>query len=148
MKILGTDGYATPNIQIVGGIFIGLCSLGEAIFALRTGGSHAVFGEAGLMSSCFFWVAWRGFRKRQASVVERLTGPEKIQAYMKLPYTVIMTPDNKGACVAQAAELEGCVAHGKNEKEALAHLKLVQEQWIKDRIQSGQRVPTPKLPGD
>ena len=67
-----------------------------------------------------------------------------LKYYLDLPYTKILRRDEEGEFVARIDELPGCVAHGKNEGEALERLKEVQALWITDSIESGDTVPEPE----
>jgi predicted RNase H-like HicB family nuclease len=64
--------------------------------------------------------------------------------YMSLPYTMSLKRDDEGDFVCRIEELQGCVAHGKDELEALGRLKKVQELWIQDCLEAGDSVPLPK----
>lgn len=63
--------------------------------------------------------------------------------YMGLPYTIILRRDEEGDYIAQIEELEGCIAHGATEQEALENLKEAQDLWITDRLERGYPVPEP-----
>jgi hypothetical protein len=69
MKILGPDGYAAPNVQMIGGVVIAFCTLGQGIYQFLNAGQHLVVPliQAALLSAGFLWLAWRGFKKRKAS---------------------------------------------------------------------------------
>ena len=67
-----------------------------------------------------------------------------LKYYLDLPYTTILRRDEEGEFVARVDELPGCIAHGKNEGEALERLKEVQALWITDSLESGDTVPEPE----
>jgi antitoxin HicB len=67
-----------------------------------------------------------------------------IAHYLDLPYTIVLKRDDEGDFVGRIEELQGCVAHGKNEGEAIQNLKKMQELWIKDCIDAREPVPPPK----
>jgi predicted RNase H-like HicB family nuclease len=64
--------------------------------------------------------------------------------YIALPYTRLLRPDGDGDIVARIAELPGCSAHGRNEKEALRNLQEAQRLWLEDCIEAGDPVPEPE----
>ena len=70
---------------------------------------------------------------------------KNIDHYMGLPYTVSLRRDEDGDVVAKVQELPGCVAHGRDEREALDSLKEIQRAWLEDCIESGQGVPAPEI---
>jgi antitoxin HicB len=70
---------------------------------------------------------------------------KNLDRYMGLPYTVVLRPDEEGDVVAKVRELTGCVAHGRNEREALDNLREIQRVWLEDCIESGQPVPEPEI---
>jgi predicted RNase H-like HicB family nuclease len=49
-----------------------------------------------------------------------------------------------GACVAEIPELPGCLAHGKNQREALSNVRQASALWIKTAKEFGDHVPEPK----
>ena len=70
-----------------------------------------------------------------------------LKYYLALPYTTRLKRDEDGDIVAKVAELSGCSAHGKTEKEALARLTEAKELWIQDCIEAGEPVPEPFTDG-
>lgn|SRR5271165_3384807 len=67
-----------------------------------------------------------------------------IASYMSLPFTIVLKKDDEGDYVSRVEELPGCVAHGNSEVEAVQQLKRMQELWIRDCLEAGDRVPEPK----
>ena len=63
---------------------------------------------------------------------------------LDLPYTMVLKRDDEGDFVGRIEELQGCVAHGKNESEVIENLKKIQELWIQDCIEAGDPIPPPK----
>lgn len=63
--------------------------------------------------------------------------------YLSLPYTVVLRRDNEGDWIARVDELQGCVAHGPTEADALATLHEIKRAWIEDAIESGDVIPEP-----
>lgn len=66
---------------------------------------------------------------------------------LDLPYTMVLKRDDEGDFVGRIEELQGCVAHGKNESEVIENLKKIQELWIQDCIEAGDPIPPPKEDG-
>jgi antitoxin HicB len=69
---------------------------------------------------------------------------KRLREYMKLPYTVILRRDEEGDFIARVRELEGCVADGQDEMEALGNLELVKALWIETALKTGQQIPRPE----
>ena len=69
---------------------------------------------------------------------------KKVETHLALPYTLILRKDEDGDIVASVEELEGCVADGSDESEAIANLKAMQAAWIEACIESGRSVPLPQ----
>lgn len=67
----------------------------------------------------------------------------QLNDYLKLPYTITLKPDDEGDWVARVEELEGCVAHGRTQAEALERLEETKALWIEDALAQGQPVPKP-----
>ena len=67
-----------------------------------------------------------------------------VRDYMKLPYTVILRRDEDGDVIARIKELEGCVADGQDEMEALGNLEAVKDLWISTAVKAGQTIPLPE----
>jgi len=68
---------------------------------------------------------------------------KKLRDYMKLPYTVMLRRDEEGDFIARIKELEGCVADGQDEIEALGNLEKVKELWIETALKANQAIPLP-----
>jgi len=68
---------------------------------------------------------------------------KKLREYMKLPYTVMLRRDEEGDIIARVKELEGCVADGQDEIEAIGNLELVKELWLETALKAGQTIPMP-----
>jgi antitoxin HicB len=65
--------------------------------------------------------------------------------YLSLPYTTVLRRDAEGDVVARVDELPGCIAHGKDNAEALSELESMKRLWIEDCLGSGQEVPEPQV---
>jgi len=66
--------------------------------------------------------------------------------YMSLPYRTILHRDEDGDIVARIEELPGCIAHGKDEADALTNLASMKRLWLEDCIEAGEPVPEPVAP--
>jgi len=45
--------------------------------------------------------------------------------------------------IARVLELNGCMAHGKTQEEAVKELKIALELWIDELTDSGMEIPEP-----
>src|SRR5881396_1356099 len=66
-----------------------------------------------------------------------------IEDYLKLPYTILLRLDEDGDWIAEIDELEGCVAHGATQEEALRRLDETKALWIEESLAAGQPPPKP-----
>jgi predicted RNase H-like HicB family nuclease len=69
---------------------------------------------------------------------------KKLRDYMKLPYTVMLRRDEEGDFIARIKELEGCVADGQDEIEALGNLEKIKELWIETALKANKAIPIPE----
>ena len=61
-------------------------------------------------------------------------------------YEVIVYWSKEDECfVAEIPELQGCMAHGVTDLEALQNVKEAKELWIETAIELGRTIPEPKL---
>jgi len=67
-----------------------------------------------------------------------------ISYYMGLPYTVVLRRDEEDDVVARIEELQGCLAHGADESEAVKNLREAQRLWLEDCLEAGHVVPDPE----
>jgi predicted RNase H-like HicB family nuclease len=65
--------------------------------------------------------------------------------YLSLPYTKVLKRDEEGDVIATIAELDGCIAHGANESEALRNLNDAQTAWVEAALSDGQEIPLPEI---
>ena len=66
--------------------------------------------------------------------------------YMALPYTIELIPgEDNGGWYARIPLLEGCMADGDTQAEALAALEEVKQLWLDVALESGGRIPEPKM---
>lgn len=63
-----------------------------------------------------------------------------------LEYSVIIQYDNDDKIyVASIPELQGCMAHGKTQKEALEEIEIVKEMWLETAKENGLDIPEPSF---
>jgi predicted RNase H-like HicB family nuclease len=67
-----------------------------------------------------------------------------ISYYLEQPYTRVLKRDDEGDILATIAELDGCIAYGSSEAEALQNLREAQEAWLEAAIATGQDIPVPE----
>jgi len=67
--------------------------------------------------------------------------------YMSLPYRTILYRDEDADVIARIDELPGCIAHGKDEADALTNLASMKRLWLADCLEAGETVPEPETPG-
>ncbi|MGC9949961.1 MAG: type II toxin-antitoxin system HicB family antitoxin [Bryobacteraceae bacterium] len=63
--------------------------------------------------------------------------------YMTLPYTTVLRRDEENDVVGRIEELPGCIAHGRDEAEAIENLRKMQRLWPEDCVENGHDVPMP-----
>ena len=68
----------------------------------------------------------------------------RLNDYLKLPYTVVLRPDEDGVWIARVEELQGCVAHGNTQAEALLVVEEMKTAWIEDALEAGDPIPKPE----
>ena len=66
-----------------------------------------------------------------------------ISTYLSLPYAIVLQRDDEGDVVATIPDLDGCMADGVDEAEALANLASAQAAWIAAALDAGQEIPRP-----
>jgi antitoxin HicB len=71
-----------------------------------------------------------------------------ISYYLDQAYTKVLRRDDDGDIVATIAELDGCIAHGRDEAEALGNLREAQAAWLEAAITAGRDIPVPELEED
>jgi antitoxin HicB len=68
---------------------------------------------------------------------------KEITYFLELPYTKVLKRDEEGDVIATIAELDGCIAHGADEAEALANLRAAQTAWIEHAVLAKLEIPMP-----
>lgn len=66
-----------------------------------------------------------------------------VSEFQALPYTKVLRRDEDGDVVATIAELDGCMAHGADEAEALQNLAIAQASWLEHAIAARRAIPLP-----
>jgi antitoxin HicB len=66
---------------------------------------------------------------------------------MSLPYRTILYRDEDGDVIARIEELPGCIAHGRDEADALTNLASMKRLWLEDCLEAGEAVPEPETAG-
>lgn len=64
---------------------------------------------------------------------------------MELPYTLVLKRDGSDSVIARVKELEGCVADGQDELDAIANLTTMKELWFSAALEAGQPIPMPEV---
>ena len=57
---------------------------------------------------------------------------------------IIYWSEEDAAYVAEIPELAGCMAHGKNQREALTNVRQAAVLWVKTAREFGDLIPEPK----
>jgi antitoxin HicB len=65
------------------------------------------------------------------------------EEYMKLPYTIEITPDD-GSYFVKVKELEGCMSVGETKAEALEMIDDAMRGWIEIALEDGLKIPLPE----
>jgi antitoxin HicB len=66
-----------------------------------------------------------------------------VEEYLKLPYTIRVSPDPTGGYVADVAELPGCSTQGETWEEVGEMVCDAIRGWIELRLEDGLPVPEP-----
>ena len=64
-------------------------------------------------------------------------------AYLRLPYSRVIVPEEDGTFRAEILEFPGCIATGNTEAEALASLRDVAISWLEAVAAMGKPIPQP-----
>jgi len=63
-----------------------------------------------------------------------------------LEYSILIQYDDRDKIyVASIPELQGCMAHGNTQEEAIAEIKIALELWLEEAKESKVVVPQPML---
>ena len=67
-----------------------------------------------------------------------------IEEYMKLPYTIELTPDtDEGGFVASYPDLPGCLSIGDTAEEAVANAIDAKRAWLEAALEDGVEIQEP-----
>lgn len=66
-----------------------------------------------------------------------------VNDYLKMPYTIALTPVEQGGWFATIQELVGCSSDGETMEEALASLKEGMRDWIESSLEDAGPLPLP-----
>ena len=59
-------------------------------------------------------------------------------------YSILIQYDkNDNIYIARVPELNGCMAHGKTQEEAMKEIKIALELWVEELTESGMDIPEP-----
>jgi antitoxin HicB len=64
--------------------------------------------------------------------------------YLRLPYTIVLQRDSEDDFIARIQELDGCIADGQDEMEAIAHLEFAKRSWLQAALEAGRQIPLPE----
>ena len=67
-----------------------------------------------------------------------------VEAYLNLPYTVVLCRNEQAEYVARLDELAGLSARGRTSQEALENLEAAKKVWIADCLGRGDPIPPPR----
>ena len=63
-----------------------------------------------------------------------------------MKHTVLITYDPRDSIyIAKVLELDGCMAHGESQEEAMKQLQIAYDMWIKDAEEDGEVIPEPRV---
>lgn len=63
-----------------------------------------------------------------------------------MKYSIIIQYDETdGIYVASIPEIQGCMAHGKTQAEALKEVQVVYEMYVDEANETGRSLPSPDL---
>ena len=68
---------------------------------------------------------------------------DRIKKYLDMNYTRILKREDD-VYYSFIREIEGCMAHGETEAEALENLRISLEMWIEAALENGIPIPVPK----
>jgi len=66
-----------------------------------------------------------------------------VKEYMKLPYTIEITPDD-GSFFVKVRELEGCISVGETKAEALEMIEDAMREWLAVALEDNLEIPLPE----
>jgi|YelNatPaOPRAMG01_1025707.scaffolds.fasta_scaffold40375_2 predicted RNase H-like HicB family nuclease len=69
---------------------------------------------------------------------------ERVEEYLKLPYTIKLIKEEDGTYYVSVEELPGCATMGDTLEEAMAMIKEAMEGWIESNLERGLEIPLPE----
>lgn len=69
---------------------------------------------------------------------------ERVEEYLKLPYTIKLIKEEDGTYYVSVEELPGCASMGDTPEEALEMIKEAMEGWIESNLERGLEIPLPE----
>jgi antitoxin HicB len=70
--------------------------------------------------------------------------PKTIDDYLKLPYPLIITPDEEGYGV-EVPDLPGCYTHAKRWEDIQAMVREAMTLWITVMLEDNKPIPLPEI---
>jgi len=67
-----------------------------------------------------------------------------VDNYMKMPYTIELTPDDDLGWFASIQEFPGCMSDGESPEVAVSNLRETQREWIAAALEDMGAIPLPK----
>lgn len=64
--------------------------------------------------------------------------------YIKLPYTLVIIPEEAGGFFAKIEELTGCMTQGETIDETLKNIKEAKYLWLRTAIERKMEIPLPE----
>lgn len=68
---------------------------------------------------------------------------KRVNAYLKLPYSRILIPQEGGGYSTEILEFPGCFSEGETAEEAYANLESTARSWIAACLEGGMPIPDP-----
>jgi antitoxin HicB len=72
----------------------------------------------------------------------------KIEYYLKLPYTRELVPEPEGGWFVRIRELPGCMSQGDTPEEALEMITDAMRGWLEVELENGGTIPAPRMDED
>lgn len=69
---------------------------------------------------------------------------ERVEEYLKLPYTIKLIKEEDGTYYVSVEELPGCASMGDTPEEAMAMIEEAMEGWIESNLERGLEIPLPE----
>ena len=81
--------------------------------------------------------------KSVTTVKSNTESEQEISAYLRMPYSRVVTPENDATFRAEIVEFPGCVTTAETASEALSRLEDVAVSWLGAALSRKQRIPNP-----